>query len=295
MNWSRATSVSESVQPQWNRWSHGWLSREPFLLFLIVAAAIFAADTLVDRGQGYAEPAAAPMAATDPITVTAAVVDQLRDQFAWLYGREPDAAETELLVQGWIADEVVFREGLALQMHRTDAKIRSMIIDKVRLLWTTVPDEPDDEALLAHYIENIGRYYSEPLITFEQVFFQTVPAQEERVLAALRAGEAVAGDDFWLGGRLADYSESILRNSFGGAFYEALSALPAGQWHGPVASAHGTHYVRVLGAEPSEPLPYADIRGRVAEDWAQRQREEDIAQQTRDALRRHSVIRQTGL
>ncbi|MFN2329560.1 MAG: peptidyl-prolyl cis-trans isomerase [Chromatocurvus sp.] len=269
----------------------GWLSGEPFVLFLLIAAAIFAADSLVSRGQKGIGPDVAPAFESGPIMVTTDAVDQLREQFMWLYDREPDAAETELLVQGWIADEVVFREGLALGMHRSDAKIRSMIIDKVRLLWAAAPGEPDDETLLAYYIENIGRYYSEPRISFEQVFFEAPPDQDEQLLAALRAGEDVSGDEFWLGERLADYSESILRNSFGGAFYQAMIALPVNRWHGPLTSAHGTHFLRVLESVPSAPLPYAEIRARIAEDWAQGQRAADIARQTREARRKYPVLR----
>ena len=100
------------------------------------------------------------------------------------------------------------------------------------------------------------------------------------------------GDDFWLGNRLENYSEGILRNSFGDAFYRAVSDLTEGQWHGPLTSARGFHFVRVLDSRPSVPLDYVDIRERVAEDWARSQRTADIARQTRAALREYTVVRE---
>ncbi|MFN2288879.1 MAG: peptidyl-prolyl cis-trans isomerase [Chromatocurvus sp.] len=270
------------------------LVREPFFLFLIVGAIILVADQIGGRGDDVSGAATVRPSEPDSVRVTESLLEQLREQFTVRYERQPDATETERLLRGWIADEVVFREAVAAQVHHTDARIRSMIIDRMRSRWANVPGEPDEEILLAYYMENIGRYYSQPQTSFEQVFFEAPPGEPAGLLAALRRGETVSGDDFWLGDQLENYSERILRNSFGDAFYRAISDLAQGQWHGPLASARGFHFVRVLDSRPSVPLDYIDIRERVAEDWAQNQRTADIAKQTRAALREYTVVREAG-
>lgn len=270
-----------------------WL-QEPFFLFLVIAAGIFLLDQVVDRDADALGAVTVTAPEERPIVVSADVVNQLREEYSWLYGREPDAAETDLLVEGWIADEVVFREGLSRQMHLTDTRVRSLIIDKLRLLWTGAAESPDEATLLAYYVHNIRRYYSEPRISFAQVFFASLPEEPAALLTALRAGEVVQGEEFWLGNRLEHYSESILRNSFGGAFYRAIASLPPGRWQGPVQSARGFHFVQVLQTEASRPLDYADVRSRVASDWAQSQRAAGIAEQTRLARGRHRIVREAG-
>lgn len=268
--------------------------REPLSVFVLISAAIFAIDAwFADYSDSLNAAVEGPRPAPEhagPIIVTNALVDDLRENYRWLHGRDPDQAETDLLIQGWIADEVVFREGLAQRMHLTDAKVRALIIDKVRLLWSTTPEEPGEADLLGYYVDNIGRYYSEPRVSFEQVFFQKARADGASVLDALRSGEMVAGDGFWLGDRLENYSQSILRNNLGMPFYDALVELPQQQWHGPLASTRGQHFVRVLAVQPAAPLPYEEVRTRVERDWLESQRAAGIAEQTMAIMAGHRIV-----
>jgi len=272
------------------------MAREPLLVFVLISCAIFAfdawfADYTLETGTRSVGPG--PTIAS-PIMVTDAVVDELRANFGWLHGREPDQAETDLLIQGWIADEVVFREGLAQQMHLTDAKVRALIVDKVRLLWSGMPSEPDEADLLSYYVENIGRYYSEPRVSFEQVFFNAPRDDSAAILSALRSGATIPGDGFWLGDRLENYSQSILRNNLGMTFYQTLAALPQQEWHGPLESMRGQHFVRVLGSQPPAPLPYETVRVRVARDWVESQRAAGIAEQTLAIMAGHDIVLDLG-
>ena len=159
MTWSTATSVSDSAATGSFVLRLKGLVREPFFLFLIVGAIILVADQIGGRGDDVSGAAAARPPGPDTIRVTESLLDQLREQFTVRYERQPDATETERLLRGWIADEVAFREAIAAQVHRTDARIRSMMIDRMRSRWANDPEEPDEEILLAYYMEHIGRYY----------------------------------------------------------------------------------------------------------------------------------------
>jgi hypothetical protein len=268
------------------------LIREPLSVFVLLAGAIFAYDAWFADYSLDEEAAAswATWAAPRSIVVTDAVVDALTENYEWLHGRQPDEAETDLLVQGWIADEVVFREGLNQQMHLTDARVRAQIVNKVRLLWAGVPREPAEHELLAYYMDNIGRYYSEPRVSFEQVFFQREQAHSDQLLARLRSGETVDGDGFWLGDVMEGYGLSILRNNLGMDFYKALVSAPVGLWHGPLTSTRGQHYIKLGAVYDSAPLAYADIRDRVERDWYESQRAMGIAEQTMAVMAGHEIV-----
>jgi len=206
--------------------------REPLTVFMLVAIGIFAYDAwIADYGVDDSLNDVPMMAGfhNQPIIVTDSVETALTEEFSWLYGRTPDQAEIDLMVQRWIEDEVVFREALVQGMHFDDAMVRAVLIDKVRLLWAGLPDTPSESDMLEYYMENIERYQSEPRVSFEQVFFQDKPQDYSEILTQLKQGNPVNGDGFWLGDRMDDYGQSILRSNFGGRFYESLINAPIGE------------------------------------------------------------------
>ena len=96
-----------------------WL-REPLLHFVLLGAALFAVDRVLSSS------------ADDPhvIVVTAAVNQEARDLFKAARGREPNADEQAALRRTWLDNEVLYREGLALQVDRGDSAIRERVIFK---------------------------------------------------------------------------------------------------------------------------------------------------------------------
>ncbi len=267
--------------------------REPLTVFMLVAAGIFAFDAVVERDRSYSDQASASYATVldEPIVVTPPVVSALQEDFTWLHGRAPDQAETDLLVQRWIEDEVVFREGLSQQMHLTDAMVRAAVIDKVRLLWAGVPDSPTEAELLNFYLVNMDKYYAEPRVTFEQVFFNSEPENASMLLKRLKRGEQVQGNGYWLGDTMTDYARSILRSNFGGSFYKSLVTAPLDEWIGPLRSSRGHHYVRVSEIRQPEPYAYESIRDRVARDWHEYQRTSRITEQTLALMGNYDIVR----
>jgi len=273
------------------------LWQEPLGIFTLVAIGIFVLDALRSGGAAYAVAmdAATPVAALTPATselgsivVDDALVASLQEEYAWLEGSEPTPEITGQLVEEWISDELVFRHALLEQMHISDAKLREHLIEKVRLLWAGSAEPADDRALLAFYMENLGRYRAEPRVSFEQVFFEAVPEDPAALLATLNAGGTVEDDGYWMGDVMDHYAESILKTSFGGSFYNALQDAPLDTWTGPLASPRGTHFVKVTERLPSHPLAFADIHDRVASDYESQQLLDRVAAQTlalRDGFR----------
>ncbi len=257
------------------------LLREPIVLFALVAAGIFALDAW--RGGGSEEAAAVAAAAQpalDTIVVDAALVQALQEEYAWLEGVPPGTDDTELLVQEWIDDELVFRYALREGLHLSDAKMREHLIEKVRLLWAGNAEPADDRTLLDYYMNNLDRYQAEPRISFVQSFFEQAPADPAAVLATLNGGGTVQDDGYWMGSVMDGYAESILRTSFGGAFFLALQDAPLDTWIGPLQSPRGTHFVKVTARSPAAPLAFADIHERVASDYADQQLLDRVAART---------------
>lgn len=264
---------------------------EPLAIFVLVAVAIFGYNA-VSGGSDASDMEAA--GGTDVVVIDDTTVMMLQENFAWLEGRQPTEEETQILISQWIDEEVLFREALAQQMHLSDGKMRAHLVEKVRMLWAGSPEPVDEAELLDFYMENMESYYTERTLSFSQVYFEDMPTDPMRILAKLQAGEMVEGEPFWLGKNLNSYSESILRSSFGGEFYEELKAAPVGQWVGPVESARGYHFAQVTRQGEPELMPYQAVRDRLDQDWADHHRRQNVSARTETVKERFTIVMESN-
>lgn len=289
--------MSEAEKKRFSAANTRKVLKEPIAIFAIIAVGIFAYDAWFS-GSGDRRAAAissVPDSRTgDTLVVTENMIENLEDNFRWLEGRAPSADEREELIERWIDEEVLFREALAQQMHMNDGKMRAHLVEKVRMLWAGSP-APDSEAdLLDFYTDNMDEYYTEETVSFRQVYFQTLPEDAGAILSRIQEGEMVEGDSYWLGNNLNEYSESILRTSFGGEFYQELLAAPENQWVGPLESARGYHFVRVSAIGEPQLLSYGEVRDRLTSDWADAHRRSNVRQRTGDIRDRFSIVVESG-
>lgn len=232
----------------------GLANRDPFLIFLAVAAAIFALYWAVTARRA-------------TIAVPLSVQKSLSDDYEMMAGRKPDQQAKARLIHDYVADELLFREAVERGMHMTDKTTRQRLIDRVRFMIAGAPADPSEDQLMAYYATHRDLYRAEPRLSVDHVFFERQPADAAALLATLRSGGTVQGDDFWMGHDLPDYGESMLRGMFGQAFTDTLKRAPTGQWIGPLASTRGWHFARVRDRGPSAMLPYPDVREQVSQDF----------------------------
>lgn len=230
-----------------------WL-RDPITIFLILGAAIFLGWWLLQPRD-------------NEIRITPSIRAALAADHRQLTGHEPDAAELRRLIDDWVAEEILFREGLARGLHLADGTVRERLVERMRLIAGGVPPEPDEADLIDHYASHRSTYVREPQISLEQVFFAKPPADPAAVLARLRAGEAVVGDDFWMGRQFSNFGESMLRGMMGPALLAGARSAPIGQWLGPFPGPRGLHFIKVSARTPATPLPYLAARDQVKMDW----------------------------
>lgn len=243
------------------------LLRDPLVPFLAVGVLCYALFS-TDRG-----------AAEDVVEVTPAVRASLASDHLDMTGREPEPAELAARVDRWVADEILFREALARDLHRGDVRTRHRLVDKMRFLLVPEPPAPTLEALRAFHATNAEDYRTEWRVSFDARFFAGPERVPPGALERLRAGEELAGDEYWLGDRFEGYHLSMLRSLFGGAGARVLLDAPEDRWIGPLPSPRGLHFVRVTAREAPRPIPFEEAQERVAEDWvaAERSRRLEVA------------------
>ena len=237
--------------------SNRWL-REPLLHFAVLGGLLFAADHFLSSR------------ADDPrvIVVGAEVDAQATQLFQSSRGRAPTAEELAALRRVWLDNEVLYREGLALQVDRGDSAIRDRVIFKaLSVVDANVKLPPIDEAVLRKWFESHRSKYDEPArFDFQEAALagDTSEAAVRAFVAALNGGlpgDARAGLRVFKGRPQAN-----LVQSYGAAFAAALAAAPPGQWQA-LATRDGWRAVRLDAVSAPRPAQFEALRGVLLQDW----------------------------
>src|SRR6185503_18417937 len=199
-----------------------WL-REPLLHFIILGGVLFGADHFIVARSD------------DPrvIVIDADVDARAREVFKQARGHEPNSDELYALRRVWIENEVLYREGLALQLDQGDDMIRERVIFKqlsVIDAGTKLP--PYDDNVLREWFEKNRTKYDEPARYDFQEAILVGDKSENSVRAfvgALNAG--TPGEDAKADLRLfKNRPRENLVQSYGAEFATALDASPVGEW-----------------------------------------------------------------
>jgi hypothetical protein len=243
--------------------------REPLLHFLLIGLALFVLYGLVSPGD----------AGSKRIVVSQARVDDMSAQFKALWGRPPSAAELNGLVDGFVRDEIVFREGLSLGLDKDDAVIKRRVRQKYDLMAEEetarrTPTDADLEAWLKAHPQSFMR---PAVVSFDQIHFDPAVATPSSVAAAkaelLRGADpGQFGQPSMLPGRVNATALDLVARDFGEDFARQVGTAPIGQWVGPLESGMGVHLLRVDARAAPQLPPLADIRTEVAREWENDQR-----------------------
>jgi peptidyl-prolyl cis-trans isomerase C len=275
--------------------------QEPLLHFLVAGAAIFALTSAIDEGDGPEQGAAGPGQAPAPIVVDSARRETLRASLEAELGRPPSDEEVVRAVDGWVADEALYREAVALGLDRGDLIVRRRLIQNLRfvLAGRQTPPTPDEATLRAHYeahreaFERPGRY------TLEHVFLsegdsEVLGFRAAAALDALRRGDdpATVGDPFLHGRRFERQTVEALAQRLGQPFVAELPGLPAGEWAGPVLSTFGVHLVRIVDVVPGGVAPFEEVRAQVEAAWLDAEQARLDEAELREVIGRYPVVRE---
>jgi len=264
------------------------LVREPLLHFLLIGLVLF-------LWYGRVAPAG-----TDPsrIVVTQAQVDLMVRQFQATWSRPPTPPELRGLVDTYVTDEMLFREGRDLGLGEDDAVIKRRIRQKYQVMSEELlATEPPSDEELAKYVEgHADRFRSPGTVTFEQVVVADAgPGAAREVEGARTALERGAdpvkvGRPTLLPPREDGAPLDLVARDFGQEFVSQLADAPLGQWHGPVQSGFGTHLVRVTQRTPGALPPLDEIRVAVTREWEHERRQRALEANLADLRRRYAVV-----
>lgn len=255
-------------------------TREPLLHFVVLGGLLFAADHLLVAR------------ADDPhtIVVGADVDTEATQVFQASRGRAPTRDELDALRRVWLDNEVLYREGLALQVDRGDSAIRERVIFKALSVVDANTKLPRiDDAGLRAWFESHRVKYDEPA----RFDFQEAALSGDTSQAAVRAfvdalnagtpGDARAGLRVFKGRPQAN-----LVQSYGTDFAKALEAAPAGEWRAQ-PTRDGWRAIRLDAVIAPKPASYESLRAVVLQDWTDAVLAEQRSAAVRVLARKYTV------
>jgi hypothetical protein len=270
------------------------LLSEPLLHFLLLGGALFAIYGWMATGRS----------GDNQIVITSGVMDDLLVQYQARWGKSPTEAELNGLVDAWVRDEILYREGVTLGLDRDDLVVKRRVRQKFEVmaeeeLSSQAPTDADLEAFLA---ANPAKFTQPAILSFEQIFLgveTSGPAVQKAVARthdAVRRGTdpSVLGESTLLPARMMQTPADLVAREFGEPFTTSLEAPPLGQWAGPVGSAFGAHLVRVVDRKPAVMPHLADVHAVVKREWEFVRRERARDDSYRKLRAQYQVIFKTG-
>jgi hypothetical protein len=258
--------------------------REPLLHFVLLGGLLFAIDrAYVSR-------------ADDPhvIVVGPEVDTEARATFHASRGVDPSAEELAALRRVWLDNEVLYREGLALQVDRGDSAIRERVIFKaLSVIDGNVKLPPADDATLRAWFEAHREKYDEPA----RYDFEEAALSGDTSESAVRAfvtelnggtpGDAKAGLRVFKARPRASLVES-----YGPELVKALDDATPGAWQA-LHTRDGWRAVRLDTKIAPRPASFEAVRGVVLHDWTDATAAEQRTAAVRALAKKYKVTHAT--
>lgn len=225
------------------------------------------------------------------------------------YGSVPNREQIQSLLDNYIREEVLYREGVEAGLSDDDEVIRRRIAQKQEFLFQdmAVIEEPKEDDLKKYYESHKDRYQMPAKLSFSHIYFSPDIAGEDaavkratQVLKLITSKGSTRGPE--LGDRFAylyDYanqSKDDIFHLFGGsAFTDSIFHFPAGKWHGPLRSGYGWHLVYVTGLSPLSYQSFGEVKDKVRIDYLQKERDEKNAASYKKLEGKYRIIQEYEL
>jgi len=262
------------------------LAREPLLHFLAIGLALFLLYGHVSPGDSDSR----------RIVISQSQLDDMVRQYQSTWTRSPTSAETRRLIDAYVHDEIVYREGLSMGLDKDDDVIKRRIRQKYELIAEEGKrSEPTESDLAAYLKEHPAQFIRPAIVTFDQVYFDpaiTSPEAVSAIKAALQKGAnpAILGQPSMLPRHIVNGEIDLVARDFGDDFGKQVAKAPVGVWVGPLISGVGVHLVRVSARAPPDLPPLSQIRASVEREWESDRRSRSSLDDYRKARAGYDIV-----
>ena len=251
--------------------------KEPLIHFLILGALLFALNGVLSDSN--------PTDESKSIIISDAQVEWMQSTWNKKWQRMPTEDELQGLIEAYVREEVLYREGLAMGLDKDDTIIRRRLATKMEFLAKDIGQivEPTELELQDYFKWNLDRYMDPAKVSFSHIYFnldnrENALGDAQAVLEKLRKNETVSTEDWQLGDSFMLHYEYVHKTQtevmqlFGSGFADAVFEMTLGGWQGPVQSGYGMHLVYIKGVVPAREPSLEEVREKVKNDLVSQRR-----------------------
>ena len=263
---------------------------EPLAHFFVLGLLLFALYAVVNDDSGRS---------AEEIVISQARLAGLSANFEKTWQRPPTEDERQNLIDAWVREEILYREGMAIGFDLDDPVIRRRVAQKMSFVADgMVPDAPDDVELEAWLAANVSDFQIAAIYTLQQVYIDPQRHTDDFDVFAnsikedlLDGADAKSlGDSTLLPAEISSSSSVELNRVFGSEFVIALAELSVGDWQGPIRSGYGLHFVKIDGHVAAREPQLEEVRAAVARDLLS-DKSQNISEAFYTALRERYTVR----
>jgi len=246
--------------------------REPLVHFLLLGVLLFAADAVLTKLND----------SRRVIDIPEVVKSEAHDLFVSSMKREPTAKDMKQVLERWVDNEVLYREGIALGLDKGDQNIRERVIFKALSVTQSNINLPasSPEQLEIWFQAHSDRYALDDRFNFFEAAVAG-SASTEQLIQFASALNGKGKSDMESSLRIfKDRPRKSLNDAYGDKFAMDLAALKPGTWV-VLNSKSGTVVVQLEQFSKGQAVKYSDVSERVLADWQQ----DTMAQLTSQAIR----------
>jgi hypothetical protein len=246
--------------------------KEPLVHFLIIGAGLFLLFGLFNNPAG-------PQSGR--IVITTGQTDYLKANFTRTWQRSPTDKELQGLIDGYVRDEIFFREALAMGLDRDDAVIRRRLKQKLEIMsddlaGVIVPSAKELRQFLKTHPES---FRQDPQVAFRHIFIDSDQRGHGAMDAAARllaelstegntTNPDMLGDSLMLPRSFELSATRVIARFFGEPFSLEIMQIKPGRWAGPIESGYGLHLVLVSQKIAGRLPELSEVREAVEREWS---------------------------
>jgi parvulin-like peptidyl-prolyl isomerase len=257
-----------------------FVRRDPLVHFVALAGLLFLASALWSGG------------AREAIRVDKATQDFLIKQRADLLLRALTPEEEQKVVEDFVEEEILVREAKKRGLDNS-GRIRRLMVQNLRFLLKGDLAKPTPADLRTFFEKNQKRYESPPTLTLDHVFFANPEQVPEATLSQLKEGadhNAMGDFNSFMGRKVAAASQRQLVGLFGPDAAREILAIEDDDWHGPIVSPRGAHFVRITERNPASLPSFEDAASWIESEWMMANQREILNRQLEAMRPNYQII-----
>ena len=260
------------------------------LHFFVLGLLLFALYAVVNDDSGRS---------AEEIVISQARLAGMAANFEKTWQRPPTAEESQALIDAWVREEILYREGVAIGFDLDDPVIRRRVAQKMSFIADgMVPNSPDDAELEAWLDANVSDYQIPAVYTLQQVYIdpQRHADNLDAFLLSIQttlnkdADARQLGDSTLLPAEIMSSSTDELARVFGADFVTALTELSSGDWQGPIRSGYGLHFIKIDEHIAARKPDLEEVRAALVRDVLS-DKSQEIGEAFYTALRERYTVR----